>query len=320
MLHLVRHPALPVSRPAFPHLHRPGFWLCATARLLAGFSGNPSSAVAAGGEEAGTRPDQGVYHLFNPTPRERMREFTHDRPDVNDSPQTVDAGHFQCEMDLVALTYDRHNSQRADRRVTIWEVAPLFLKLGVLNWADLQLGLQPYLESVTVTRDRGPVGRRSSHGFGDLTPRVKLNLWGNDGGETAFALIPFLKVPTAADGLGNGRWEGGINLPFETALPWGFEAGVMPILSVLANDSGRGRHGQYGGAFVIGHPIAGPLEGLVEFIGLEDARRGASWEGVLNLALTWKVARNFHLDAGVRLGLTRAADDIRPYAGMSWRY
>src|SRR5258707_15821817 len=43
--------------------------------------------------------DKSGYTLFNPTPREYMRAFTTDRPDLTESPFTVDAGHFQLEMD-----------------------------------------------------------------------------------------------------------------------------------------------------------------------------------------------------------------------------
>ena len=46
-------------------------------------------------------PDKSHYHLFNPTPRELMREFNTDRPDKTESPYTVDAGHFQFEMDVL---------------------------------------------------------------------------------------------------------------------------------------------------------------------------------------------------------------------------
>ena len=37
--------------------------------------------------------DKRHYHLFNPTPRELLREMSTDRPDVTESAFTVDAGH-----------------------------------------------------------------------------------------------------------------------------------------------------------------------------------------------------------------------------------
>jgi hypothetical protein len=47
-------------------------------------------------------------------------------------------------------------------------------------------------------------------GPSDLFLRSKINLWGNDGGKSAFALIPYVKASTAPNGIGNGAAEGGI--------------------------------------------------------------------------------------------------------------
>src|ERR1051325_4961086 len=77
-------------------------------------------------------PDKRKYNLFNPTPRTFMRELSADRPDKTDSAFTVDAGHFQLEMDFVSFTYDRYNLEHRDARFTAWEAAPLNLKIGVL--------------------------------------------------------------------------------------------------------------------------------------------------------------------------------------------
>ena len=45
------------------------------------------------------KADKSIYTLFHPTPREWMREMSTDRPDQTESPNTVDAGHFQVELD-----------------------------------------------------------------------------------------------------------------------------------------------------------------------------------------------------------------------------
>ena len=38
-------------------------------------------------------PDKSSYNLFNPVPENLMRDLSPDRPDVTESPFTVDAGH-----------------------------------------------------------------------------------------------------------------------------------------------------------------------------------------------------------------------------------
>src|ERR1039458_2338197 len=66
-------------------------------------------------------PDKNGYNLFNPTPDEYMREMSPDRPDKTDSPFTVDAGHFQLEMDYANFTYDRDQLIKDIKKLTIGE-------------------------------------------------------------------------------------------------------------------------------------------------------------------------------------------------------
>ena len=128
---------------------------------------------------AAAEPDKSAYHLFNPTPRELMREMSTDRPDKTESPYTVDAGHFQIEMDVFNHSYDRHNPERQDIRVESLSIAPINLKAGLCNRVDLQLVVESYT-SVRVNDRETPLKSRHQ-GFGDITPRLKVNLWGNDG-------------------------------------------------------------------------------------------------------------------------------------------
>ena len=105
----------------------------------------------------GPAPDKTRYHLFRPTPHAEMREMSTDRPDQTESAYTVDAGHFQIEMDLMKLTYDRHRPS--------WNVAPVNLKAGLLNNVDLQIVLDNYV------RESG-----GASGFGDITARLLKSL------------------------------------------------------------------------------------------------------------------------------------------------
>ncbi len=142
--------------------------------------------------------DKSGFHLFNPTPRNQMREMNTDRPDKTESPYTVDAGHFQLEMDLANYTHDRDTSGGGDTRTDSWAIAPVNLKAGLCDSMDLQLVLETYNRVRTEDRAAGTVRRQS--GFGDVTVRLKKNFWGNDGGKTAFGLLPFVKLPANQDG------------------------------------------------------------------------------------------------------------------------
>src|SRR5687767_4226781 len=76
--------------------------------------------------------DKTQYTFLNPTPRELMREMSTDRPDKTESAYSVDAGHFQMEMDLLSASYDRHNDS-SHTRVESVSVATANLKLGLCN-------------------------------------------------------------------------------------------------------------------------------------------------------------------------------------------
>ena len=157
---------------------------------------------AARAEEENARPatvDKSGFSLFNPTPSQYLRELATDGPGATESAHTVDAGHFQVELTLLSYTRDRDSSDGLSRRLDAWTIAPFILKVGLLNQLDAQIALEPY-SVVRECADGRSVTRR---GFGDTTVRLKYNLWGNDSGATALAVMPYVKVPTSDAGLGN---------------------------------------------------------------------------------------------------------------------
>ena len=97
-----------------------------------------------------------------------MRELSTDRPDQTESPYTVDAGHFQIEMDVANGTIDRDQSNSGDVRSQVWNFGGLNLKAGLFNNVDLQfvLGLSLYLRLSPITRAA----------FADLAAAMRLSV------------------------------------------------------------------------------------------------------------------------------------------------
>ena len=263
-------------------------------------------------------PDKSAYHIFNPTPKEFMRSFATDRPDKTESPYTVDAGHFQIEMDLVNYSYDRYNSSREDIRNESLGFATVNLKVGLCNNADFQLLVPTFNKARTDDRTVGRVQNRS--GFGDLVARTKVNLWGNDGGATAFALLPFVKLPSNQDGLGNNSVECGIILPLAVQLPRDWDMGVMTELDFNRNELGNGHHAEFVNSVTFSHQLVGGLGGYVEFFSVVSAESGSEWIGTADVGLIYALADNVQLDAGINFGITRAADDFNPFVGVTFRF
>lgn len=248
--------------------------------------------------------DKESYSLFHPTPREQMREMSTDRPDTTESPYTVDAGHVQMETTLFGFA--------KDGGVESYSFGETNFKLGLTNRTDLQL-VVPFFE-----RQRG--GEGDDSGFGDLTVRYKWNLWGNDGGETALALMPFVKVPTASHDLGNDKVEGGLIIPLGLRVTDRIGLGLMAEFDIV-HDEARGDYGMdFVNSVTCGIDLTEKLGGYLEFVSVATTRDDATWEGYANTGLTFAVTDDLVFDAGVSVGVNDAAQDFAPFVGFSFRY
>ena len=275
-----------------------------------------SAEVLQGEERSGSTPDKSGYHLFNPTPPALLREMNTDRPDKTESPYTLDAGHFQLEMDLVSYSYDGYTEPAGGARTESWAIAPFNIKAGLLNNVDLQLVVGTY----NTVRSREPLNVSHRQGFGDVMPRLKVNFWGNDGGPTALGAMPWVKLPLNQDGLGNNSVETGLIIPFSLELPAGFGLGAMTEVDFIRNNGRAGHHAEFINSVTVGHDLGAKLGAYVEFFSAVSRERDAAWIGTLDLGLTYAVTTSFQLDAGVNIGLTRSADDLNPFVGLSFRY
>lgn len=283
--------------------------------ILAAASCLLSATGAAAAEDAEKPlPDKSGYNLFNPTPKEMMRELTPDRPDKTESPYTVDAGHFQLEMSFVAYTLNESDGVRTET----WNVAPVNFKMGLFNNTDLQFVFDNYLNVRTEDHVAGTTITQS--GFGDFTMRLKINLWGDDGGKTAFAILPLIKFPTNTDRIGNNSVEGGVIFPLAVKLPAGWDMGMETATFVLRNVDVHGYHNDFVNTVTFGHELFGKLSGYAEFFSDVSTERNSNWVGTVDVGLTYDVTENMQLDCGVNIGVTRSADEVNPFAGMTVRF
>jgi hypothetical protein len=256
--------------------------------------------------------DKSIYTLFNPTPAALLRDLSTDRPDQTESPYTVDAGHWQVELEFFNYTADRESGTRT----TALNVAPINFKLGLTNRADLQFIFDGY------SRERIRTGGSTTRtrGWGDLTIRFKQNIWGNDGGDTAFALMPFVKLPLRLSDAGNALVEGGIIVPLAVSLPGGWGLGLMTEIDWMADGTDRTRRAAWINSITFSRDLTARLGGYVEFFSSVSNERGAPWVGQFDVGLTYALSANTQLDAGCNFGLTRAAPDLQPFLGLSVRY
>jgi Putative MetA-pathway of phenol degradation len=253
-------------------------------------------------------------NLFDPTPEKLLRELASDRPDQTEGPTTVDAGHYQFEMDFATFTHDRTDGVRMKN----WNVAPFNIRVGLLNTVELSLIFESYLRQAIDDRPARTMSILS--GVGDFIARLKINLWGDDGGQTAFALLPFVKFPTSTGGLGNASVEGGAIFPFSIKLPAKIEMGMETGFSFLRNESGGNYHEELVNSVTFTREIVGKLSGYCEFFSSVSTEHDSEWIGTVDLGLTYLLTENLQLDCGCNIGVTRAADDINAFSGISVRF
>ena len=247
----------------------------------------------------------------------QLRDMSTDRPDKTESPYTVDAGHIQIETSFIDYTYDHNNPNEPQVRMDTVSVVPTNFKVGLLNNTDLQIVLNPYIREQT--RDDGAVSVKQ--GFGDIQTRLKVNLWGNDAGRTAMALMPFIKVPTNSGGdLGNDDIEGGLIVPLAMKLPGDWNMGVMAEFDLNKNATDDNYHTEYINSITFAHAIIGNLNGYVEFFNNISAEKDAKRVSTVDTGLTYALTKDIQLDMGVNIGVTAAADDLNPFCGLSMRY
>lgn len=252
------------------------------------------------------------YHVFNPTPPQHMRKFVADRPDKTEGPFTVDAGHIQIEVDLVNVSINKDGTETTTERV----FGNVNLKLGLTHNTDLQLVHEAFIDQKV--EGAGPTSEEK--GSGDTLLRFKWNIFGNDSGDIALAMMPFVKFPTGNKALRNDQTEYGLIIPVGLSLANDYSMGWMVQLNREKNQADNKLHTTYIASVTLG-------KGLTDSVGMygELFQEMADEEGsavivTFDVGFTYALRENLQLDLGANFGVTSAADDFNPFLGVSTRF
>jgi hypothetical protein len=253
----------------------------------------------------------GSYTFFKPTPREYMRDMSTDRPDLTESPITVDAGHIQIEADAVFYSQNKSGGV-TDKGLSI---AAINFKVGMTNNIDLQFVL-PSFNSV---KTEAGTSETTEDGWSDLTTRLKINLIGNDEGDFALGIMPIAKLPTASEGFGNDEFEFGVIVPTSFGLPNGFGAGAMVELDFLMDTKKNERFTSLVLTGTVGRDLSGQFGAFIEIYGEKSFVDESEWQSLFSTGLNYVFSKNLKFDTGVFVGLTDGVEDLQVFLGMSFR-
>lgn len=241
------------------------------------------------------------YNLFNPVPKKEMRDFSIDRPDVTESPMTVDAGHFQFEGDIFKVI--KANQGLSYRAINI--VNGLY-KMGLSDSWDIHIGLELY----NIYQDTEM--NTYAKGYGNTTIRLKHNFWGNNGEtKTALGMIPYITLPTSPV---DTDITFGIGFPFSYDITDSYSAGAQFQVDFIPDENGDHTL-SYLQTVVLGGTLAGNFDFYMEGLGIfsRDVTTYSANGGVI-----YNVNDNVKVDIATNLGLVDEAP-TRLYVGLSFR-
>jgi hypothetical protein len=266
------------------------------------------------------------FTLLNPVPADQLRGMDTDRPNVTNTPHTVDAGHVQMETGLIDYSYDRSRFSGGEIRSDDFAFAPSNFRLGLLDDLEVNAAIDPYQIDRTHESTSGTNAGSTfySRGLGDTVVGAKLNLWGNEGGDATWvsglAIQPQFKFPTASHGLGNGHFEFSVALPFLLNLPAAFHLGLQSGVSLERNTANDGNLAGMQNSISVDRVVWKQLDVYVEYASDVTSEKHVDSVQTVDIGGTFPLNDNVVLDTGFDLGLNRATSDLQVLAGISVRF
>eukprot|EP01037_Dinobryon_pediforme_P013075 gene13076-13178_t len=201
-----------------------------------------------------------------------------DRPTRSTFACTTPGGRVLIEADAINWAHDAHAGVSTD---TVAYSNPVF-KLGVDGATDIEAAWTPW----TTVRTHDAGGTTTLSGTGDVVLRIKHRLTRANAG-FSIALVPYVKIPLARAGIGNGHWEGGVVAGTNIVLTPSLLLTFAPEIDFLAdrNDFGR-RHVQTQQTINLGKSITPQLMLYGELM-----RRMRRWPGSCGPICNWISAR-----------------------------
>lgn len=232
---------------------------------------------------------------------------------VVESPTTVAPGAWLVEADIAAGTWEygrRKGGRESTREVS---VAPVIISTGIAENLDVQFAFGGWVE----TEEQVGGLRETASGWGDAWIRAKWNFLGNEDEESAWAVLPYLKLPVGDSEVGNGEFEGGVALLYGQPLPGKNWMEVFISADTLHSERGR-RHEQVVGGVVWARDISTDTtiytELLAEWISAAKETVPVVW----GVGVSPVLAEGFALDFELLVGVTEEAPDWSAAVRLVW--
>jgi hypothetical protein len=310
---------------------------CAIAGLLAALWLLVASAAATGQEQSTSQPasapssqpaatqpapDKSGYNICHPTPADLLRPMDLDRPNITNTPHTIDAGHVQVETGLADFAHLYDRSAAVNTRSDAWSLGQFNARVGILDNLEFNAIVTAY--DFLDSHDFSTGQTTRANGFGDTVVGGKFNFWGNEMGDTLWAnslgIQPQVKLPTAGQNLGNGHAEGQLNVPFLMNLPAGVHLGLMTAPALERNTSNTGYSAGWINSICVDRVFWERYDFFAEYASNVTDQPHRQAQGSVDLGVIYSLSPNVSLDTAVNIGTNRATPAVEWAAGISFRF
>ncbi len=239
------------------------------------------------------------------------REFVTERPDKARAAYTLDRGRFAIEPEFV------NYSVQSEDQMNTFVFGEIFFRYGLTTNLEVQVNTDSFVRE-SLKKD---VRREKAKGLGNTELALKYNLVGNDDGDWALAIIPYVFAPTASGGVWDERWEGGVAFATEARLQGEWVMG----LTVEPNNVRKDRDLDWQSSLItslsFSHPIFwNKLHGFIEIFHDEERNEEEPEITTLDVAIQYEVSKDVRFDVGTYIGLNPDANDLESFAGASYLF
>lgn len=244
------------------------------------------------------------------------RDFCADRPGKGSPPCVLDAGRFQAELGIADGAWSRGGGTSTDDVV----LGGVELRLGLASTLEGQVSWTAY-ERIR-DKDRASGATSTVDGVGDVNLALRWSLKNPGGDGVSVALQPFVTAPVGSDGIGGGKWQGGIIAPVSLPLNADWSLALAPELDVRPDADGSGNHAGFGGAVGVGRSFGSVALGVELWADRDEDPSGRVTSASFDLTAAWTpvATKDLQFDAGAYVGLNHDTPDLELAVGVARRF
>jgi hypothetical protein len=151
--------------------------------------------------------------------------------------------------------------------------------------------------------------------------RVKYSLFGNDGGDYALAVVPYVKFPSGSTGISNRKYEYGAYAPFGIKLSDDWTVVLELQADSLVSSADPNKHRFNAQTFAnFSYAASDTVTLSFEYYTQHKFADHAPTVQTADFAVAWNLGDDLQLDAAWYAPLNKAAANFNAYLGISKRW